>query len=60
MLKAELRDGPVYSSTGVVDFMQPLLDEYLNAYPYTELYMRGDSGLAKPELFAQAETDGVS
>jgi hypothetical protein len=60
LLKAELRDGTVYSSTGAVDFMKPLLDEYLNDYPYTKLYMRGDSGFAKPELFTQAETNGVS
>ncbi len=60
LLKATLRDGTVYSSTDVVDFMQPLLDEYLNTYPDTKLYMRGDSGFAKPELFAQAETNGVS
>lgn len=27
LLKAELRDGTVYTSNGVVEFMQPLLDE---------------------------------
>lgn len=60
LLKAELRDGTVYSSTGVVEFMQPLLDEYLQTYPDTDLYMRGDSGFATPGLFKQAETNGVS
>jgi hypothetical protein len=33
LLKAELRNGTDYSSTGVVDFMQPLLDEYQEEYP---------------------------
>lgn len=60
LLKTQLRDGPVYSSTGVVDFMKPLLDEYLNEYPETELYLRGDSGFATPDLFKQCETNGVS
>lgn len=60
LLKAELRDGTVYTSNGVVDFMQPLLDEYANDYKETALYLRGDSGFAMPGLFEQAETNGVS
>ena len=60
LLKAELRNGAVYSSNGVVDFMQPLLDEYQESYPDITLFMRGDSGFAVPKLFHQAETNGVS
>lgn len=60
LLKSELRDGPVYSSTGVVEFLQPLLDEYQENYPNTKLYLRGDSGFANPDLYTQAETNGVS
>lgn len=60
LLKAELRDGTDYSSTGVVDFMQPLLDEYFKEYPDTTLYLRGDSGFATPDLYKQCETNGVS
>lgn len=60
LLKAELRDGTDYSSTGVVDFMQPLLDEYFKEYPDIELYLRGDSGFATPDLYKQCETNGVS
>ncbi len=60
LLKAELRNGSVYSSNGVASFMQPLLDEYQKSYPDIALYMRGDSGFAVPELFHQAETNGVS
>ena len=60
LLKAELRDGTVYSSNAVTEFMQPLLDEYLNDYPNTNMYLRGDSGFATPDLFKQCETGGVS
>ena len=60
LLKAELRDGTVYSSNGVVEFMQPLLDEYLQNYASVNLYLRGDSGFATPDLFKQCESNGVS
>jgi hypothetical protein len=60
LLKAQLRDGTVYTSNGVVDFMQPLLDEYEINYPDASLYLRGDSGFAVPELFKQCETSSVS
>ena len=60
LLKAELRDGTVYSSNGVTKFMQPLLDEYLNDYANTTVYLRGDSGFATPDLFKQCETGGAS
>lgn len=33
LLKIQLCDGSDYSSTGVEDFLQPLLDEFLNDYP---------------------------
>lgn len=60
LLKAQLRNGSVYTSNGVVDFLQPLLDEHLESYPNTTLYLRGDSGFATPDLFRQLETNGVS
>lgn len=60
LLKAELRKGTAYSSTGVVSFMQPLLNEYSKQYPDIKLFLRGDSGFATPDLFKQCETNGVS
>ena len=60
LLKSELRDGTAYSSTGVVEFMQPLLDEYLENYADISLYLRGDSGFATPDLFKQCECNGIS
>ncbi len=60
LLKIELRNGTDYSCTGVVDFLQPLLDEFLTEYPDVPLLLRGDSGFATPLLYKQCETDGTS
>lgn len=60
LLSIELRKGSAYSSTGVKDFLQPLLDEYLREYPNIPLFLRGDSGFATPELYTQAESNGCS
>ncbi len=60
LLKIELRNGTDYTSTGVEKFLQPLLDEFLADYPELPLLLRGDSGFAKPELYEQCETNGVS
>jgi len=60
LLKIDLRKGSTYSSTGVSQFLQPLLNEYLSQYPDTQLFLRGDSGFATPELYKQAESNGCS
>ena len=60
LLKIELRNGTDYSSTGVTEFLQPLLDEFGAEYPDIPLLLRGDSGFTKPELYHQCETNGVS
>lgn len=60
LLKIELRNGTDYSCTGVTDFLQPLLDEFLTEYPEIPLLLRGDSGFAMPELYKQCETNGTS
>lgn len=59
LIKIQLRDGARYSCTGVVDFLQPVLDEYLNDYPGIQLLLRGDSGFATPELYRQCEKNGT-
>ena len=48
LLKIELRNDTDYSSTGVVEFLQPLLDEFLTGYPELLLFLRGESGFTKP------------
>lgn len=60
LLKFQLRDGSDYSSTGVEDFLQPLLDEFQEDYPDIPLLLRGDSGFTKQELYEQCETNGIS
>ena len=42
LIKIQLRDGTQYSSTGVVDFLQPILDEYLEDFP--EIKLREENG----------------
>ena len=60
LLKIQLRDGNVYSSNGVVEFLQPLLDEFAVNCPDIPLFPRGDSGFATPELYRQCEENGIS
>ena len=60
LIKIQLRDGAAYSCTGVTDFLQPILDEYLNDYPTIRLLLRGDSGFATPDLYKQCEENGTS
>ena len=59
LIKIQLRDGAQYSCTGVVDFLQPILDEYLKDYPRITLFLRGDSGFATPKLYKQCEENGT-
>ena len=60
LLKIQLRKGADYSSSGVEEFLQPLLDEFQDDYPHTQLFLRGDSGFATPALYKQCETNGAS
>ncbi len=60
LIKIQLRYGTQYSCTGVVEFLQPILDEYLNDYPKIHILLRGDSGFATPDLYRQCEENGTS
>ena len=60
LIKIQLREGTKYSCTGVVDFLQPILDEYLNEYQGIRLLLCGDSGFATPDLYRQCEENGTS
>ena len=46
LIKIQLRNGTQHLSTEVVDFLQPILDEYLEDFPEIKLLLRGDSGFA--------------
>ena len=60
LLKVQLRNGNVYSSNGVVEFLQPLLDEFSENCLDIPLFLRGDSGFATPDLYRQCEENGIS
>lgn len=59
-LKAKLRPGNVYTSNGVVDFIQPLIEHYNDRFPETLLFLRGDSGFTVPALYALCEKESFS
>ena len=54
-LKASLRSGNVYTSNGVVEFIQPLIEHYNEKFLETSLLVRGDSGFAVPDLYEICE-----
>lgn len=58
--KIQLRDGTQYSCTGVVDFLQLVLDEYLNDYTTIHILLRVESGFATPAFYKQCEENGTS
>ena len=60
LIKIQLRDGTQYSCTGAVDFLQPVLDEYLHDYLEIPILLRGDSGFSTPDLYKQCEENGTS
>lgn len=59
-MKIEFRNGTDYSCTGMVDCLQPLLNEFLTDYSRISLLTRGDSGFATPDLHKQCETNRTS
>ncbi len=59
LLRAWLRDGTDYCSKDSAAFMAPLIAEYRENYPGIQLYARGDSGFATPELYDLFEDNGV-
>lgn len=59
-LKAQLRPGNVYTSNGVVEFIHPLIEHYVENFPEIILFIRGDSGFAVPGLYDLCEKESVS
>ena len=55
LIRLQLRKGTQYCSTDVTEFMKPVFEEFASDYPYTNLFVRGDSGYAAPELYEQCE-----
>ena len=60
LLKVALREGSKYCSNGAAEFMEPLLKEFTEDYPFTNMFARADSGFATPELYDLYEENGVN
>ena len=58
-LKTQLRSGNVYTSNGVVDFIEPVIRHYNEKFPETIPFLRGDSGFAVPALYELCEKESV-
>ena len=59
LIRAQLRDGTDYCSKDSAEFMKPVIAEYRENYPNIQLYARGDSGFATPELYDLFEDNDV-
>ena len=59
LIRIQLRKGTQYCSTDVTKFMEPIFKEYTIDYPYTNLFVRCDSGYAAPEIYEQCEQYGA-
>lgn len=58
-LKAKLLPENVYTSTDVVEFIQPLIEHYNQTFPKTSLFLRGDSGFTVPAFYDLYEKKSV-
>ena len=57
--KIQLHDGTQYPCTSAENFLQPILNEYLEDYPSVKLLLRGISEFATPELYKQCEENSA-
>lgn len=60
LIKFELRKGSVYTSNGVREFLEPVLEWLEKEYPGADILIRGDSGFATPELYRLSEEYAVN
>jgi hypothetical protein len=58
-LAAWLRPGTVHASCGAVTTLQPIVQALRAAWPDVTILVRGDSGLATPEVYAFCEAQGL-
>jgi Transposase DDE domain group 1 len=58
-LAAWLRPGTVHASCGAVATLQAIVDALRAAWPGVLILVRGDSGLATPEVYEFCETQGL-
>jgi hypothetical protein len=58
-LAAWLRPGTVHASCGAVTTLQPIVRALRAAWPNVLILVRGDSGLATPEVYEFCEAEGL-
>jgi hypothetical protein len=58
-LAAWLRPGTVHGSCGAVTTLQPIVQALRAAWPNVTILVRGDSGLATPEVYEFCESEGL-
>jgi hypothetical protein len=58
-LAAWLRPGTVHASCGAVSTLQTIVEALRAAWPEVLILVRGDTGLAVPELYAYCEREGL-
>lgn len=59
-LAAWLRPGTVHASCGAVDTLRTIVDHLRAAWPHVAIEVRGDNGLAVPEMYDYCEQAGLS
>jgi len=58
-LAAWLRPGTVHASCGAVATLQPIVQALRAAWPHVLILVRGDSGLATPDVYDFCEREGL-
>lgn len=58
-LAAWLRPGTAHASWGAVDTLRPIVNHLRQAFPGVRLRVRGDAGLAVPELYEYCEQENL-
>ena len=58
-LAAWLRPGTVHASAGAVEALQRIVTHLCQCWPHVTIVVRGDSGLAVPEMYDYCEREGL-
>jgi len=58
-LAAWLRPGTVHASCGAVSILRPIVEALRKAYPGLTILVRGDNGLAVPDVYEYCERAGL-
>ena len=59
LIKAKLRAGNVYTSRKAVRFIGPVFKKYSKKFRKIPLYLRADSGFAKPGIYRMSEEHNI-